>query len=110
MAYSEEILSKARARLEQARQEQQEAYQARLQEAYARYPRLKEIDHELRRTMARAAQAAFLQGSDGRAEMEKVKEKKNYLKDLQKQEKRKQRIYRRLCSIREEEQEPRTQE
>ena len=75
MAYSEEILSKARARLEQARQEQQEAYQARLQEAYIRYPRLKEIDHELRRTMAQVIAVAFRKGEDPTAAIESIKEK-----------------------------------
>ena len=51
MAYSEEILRRAKARLAQARQEQQETYEAHLREAYARYPRLQEIDRELRATM-----------------------------------------------------------
>ena len=37
-------------------------------------PRIKEIDLLLRRTMAQAAQAAFLQGSDGRELMEKVRQ------------------------------------
>lgn len=75
MAYSEEILSKARARLEQARQEQQESYQAHLQEAYTRYPRLKEIDHELRGTMAQVVAAAFRAGQDPTAAIASIKEK-----------------------------------
>ena len=46
MAYSEEVLRRARARLDASRQEKQETYEAHLQEAYARYPRLLEIDKE----------------------------------------------------------------
>ena len=52
MAYSEEVLRRARARLDASRQEKQETYEAHLQEAYARYPRLLEIDKELRGTVA----------------------------------------------------------
>lgn len=75
MAYSEEILSKARARLEQAKQEHEETYQARLQEAYARFPRLKEIDHELRGTMAQVVAAAFRKGEDPTAAIAAIKER-----------------------------------
>ena len=64
MAYSEEILARARARLAQARQEQQDTYEAHLREAYARYPRLREIDEELRRTMAQVVAASFRKGED----------------------------------------------
>ena len=41
MPYSKEILSRARARLAQARQEQQDTYEAHLQEAYARLMKIK---------------------------------------------------------------------
>ena len=44
-----------------------------LDEAYAQVPRIREIDMELRRTMAQAAQAAFLQGTDGRELLEQVR-------------------------------------
>ncbi len=75
MAYSEEILSKARARLEQAKQEHEESYQARLLEAYARFPRLKEIDHELRGTMAQVIAAAFRKGEDPTSAIASIKER-----------------------------------
>ena len=74
MAYSAEVVSRARARLAQAKEDRESENRQHLAEAYARVPRLKEIDIQLRRTMAQAAQAAFLQGSDGRELMEKVRE------------------------------------
>ena len=73
MGYSQEVVRKARARLAQAREDRESENRQHLAEAYAKVPRLREIDMELRRTMARAAQAAFLQGSDGREQLEKVR-------------------------------------
>ena len=52
MAYSEQVLHRARARLEQAKAEREQENAAHRADAYARYPRLAEIDNELRRTMA----------------------------------------------------------
>ena len=72
MAYSAEVVRRARARLAQAKEDRESENRQHLAEAYARVPRIREIDIELRRTMAQAAQAAFLQGSDGRAEMEAI--------------------------------------
>ena len=74
MPYSAEVVRRARARLAQAKEDRKSENRQHLAEAYARVPRLKEIDIQLRRTMAQAAQAAFLQGSDGRELMEKVRE------------------------------------
>ena len=74
MPYSAEVVRRARARLSQAKEDRESENRQHLAEAYARVPRLKEIDIQLRRTMAQAAQAAFLQGSDGRELMEKVRE------------------------------------
>ncbi|MGM9590788.1 MAG: ATP-binding protein [Faecousia sp.] len=73
MAYSADVVRRARDRLAQAREDRESENRQHLAEAYARVPRIKEIDIQLRRTMAKAAQAAFLQGSDGRAEMEAVR-------------------------------------
>ena len=72
MPYSAEVVRRARARLAQAKEDRESENRQHLAEAYARVPRLKEIDIQLRRTMAQAAQAAFLQGSDGRELMEKA--------------------------------------
>ena len=73
MAYSLEVVRRARARLAQAREDRESENRQHLAEAYRRVPRIREIDMELRRTMAQAAQAAFLQGSDGREMMENVR-------------------------------------
>ena len=75
MAYSEEVLRRAKARLAEARQEQQETYEAHLQEAYARYPRLQEIDRQLRGTMAQVVAAAFRKGDDPAEAIASIKEK-----------------------------------
>ena len=73
MAYSLEVVKRARARLAQAREDRDSENRQHLAEAYRKVPRIREIDLELRRTMAQAAQAAFQQGSDGRELMEKVR-------------------------------------
>ena len=73
MGYSAEVVQRARARLAQAKEDRESENRQHLAEAYARVPRIREIDIQLRRTMAKAAQAAFLQGSDGRAEMDAVR-------------------------------------
>lgn len=73
MAYSAEIVKRARARLSQAREDRESENRQHLARAYAAVPRIREIDIELRRTMAQAAQAAFLQGTDGRELLEKAR-------------------------------------
>ena len=73
MAYSAEVVRRARARLAQAKEDRESENRQHLAEAYARVPRIKEIDLLLRRTMAQAAQAAFRQGSDGRELLEKAR-------------------------------------
>ena len=73
MAYSAEVVSRARARLAQAKEDRESENRQHLAAAYARVPRIREIDLELRRTMALAAQAAFLQGSDGRELLEQAR-------------------------------------
>ena len=67
MAYSSEIITRAKARLEEARQEREAENAQHQREAYARYPRLKQIDQELRRTMAEVAKET-LRGGDDRAQ------------------------------------------
>ena len=74
MAYSTEVVQRARVRLAQAKEDRESENRQHLAEAYTRVPRIREIDMQLRRTMAQAAQAAFLQGSDGRELMEQIRE------------------------------------
>ena len=64
MAYSAEVLSRARARLAMAKEDRESENREHTQIAYTRVPRLREIDRLMRGTMAKAAQAAFIQGED----------------------------------------------
>lgn len=74
MGYSMEVLTRARAKLAQQRSDRESENNARLQQAYAQVPRLRQIDMLLRQSMAKAAQAAFLGGGDAQAAMEAVKQ------------------------------------
>ena len=74
MGYSAEVVRRARERLAQAREDRESENRQHLFEAYERVPRLKEIDLQLRRTMAMAAQAAFVNGSDAQEAMARVRE------------------------------------
>ena len=75
MGYSSEVMQRARARLAAAKADRESENQQHLSEAYRRIPRLREIDRQLRMTMAMAAQAAFAQGGDAVSAMEEVKQK-----------------------------------
>ena len=75
MGYSMEVMQRARARLAAAKADRESENQQHLAEGYEKVPRLREIDRQLRMTMAMAAQAAFLNGDDAQAAMEEVKQK-----------------------------------
>ena len=72
MGYSMEVMQRARARLAAAKADRESENRQHLAQAYERLPRLREIDRQLRMTMAAAAQAAFSQGSDVQSVMEEV--------------------------------------
>ena len=74
MAYSKEVVRRARVRLAQAKADRESENLQNLQVAYREIPRVKEIDSLLRRSMALAAQAVFTQGGDARLAMEEVKQ------------------------------------
>ena len=74
MAYSEEILRRARARLELARTQRRQEQQARQEQAYARYPRLREIDRELRLTMSSLMANVLRSGEDSTAAIAEIRE------------------------------------
>ena len=74
MAYSAEVIQRARARLAQAKEDRESENRQHLAEAYARVPRIREIDMELRRTMAMAAQAVFASGGDVQSAMAEAKQ------------------------------------
>lgn len=73
MAYSKEVVKRARDRLAQAREDRESENRQHLAEAYKKVPQIRQIDIQLRQTMAKAAQAAFLAGSDGKEQMEAVR-------------------------------------
>ena len=74
MAYSNEIVRKARAELASRKADHESRMNYRLQQAYAKVPRIREIDGLLRKSMALAMQAAFRTGADATAAMEQVKQ------------------------------------
>lgn len=74
MAYSTEVLRRARGALAQQRADWESRQLANLERAYQQVPRLREIDIELRKTMTAAAQTVFTRGGDVQATMERVRE------------------------------------
>lgn len=72
MAYSTEVVRKARQQLALEKADRESQILQRQHEAYAKVPRIQQIDMLLRQSMTQAAQAAFLQGTDARAAMEQV--------------------------------------
>ncbi len=64
MAYSEQVLRRARARLEQAKAEHERENEQLRADAYRRFPRLQELDRELRLTMTQLVSHALRQGSE----------------------------------------------
>ncbi len=78
MAYSNEVVRRARARLQQARDDRERENRDRLMMAYQRIPRVREIDLQLRRTMAKAAQSAFA-GGEAQAVMARARQENQSL-------------------------------
>ena len=74
MAYSVDVIRRARERLATMKADKESLTQQRLAEAYQQIPRLREIDRLLRQTMAATIQAAFAKGEDARTAMEQVKQ------------------------------------
>ena len=75
MGYSAEVIKRARDRLAQAKADRESENRQHLQQAYEQVPRLREIDRQLRQTMALAAQAVFTRGGDAMQAMEQVKQR-----------------------------------
>ena len=78
MAYSSEVVRRARARLAEAREDRERENREHLRIAYEQVPRLREIDRQLRLNMAKAAQAVFA-GGDAQALMAQAKEENQEL-------------------------------
>jgi len=75
MGYSAQVLARARQKLAQQKADRASQNRQALQRAYEAVPRLRQIDIQLRSTMAQAAQVAFADGGDIHAAMEAVKQK-----------------------------------
>ena len=78
MAYSNEVVRRARARLAEAKADRERENRENLRVAYERAPRLREIDKLLQGTMAKAAMAAFA-GGDAKALMEQARQENQAL-------------------------------
>lgn len=74
MAYTQNVLQRARERYEQAKAARQREYEAHLQQAYREYPRLAQIDRELRVTMLRLMSTTLRQGEDPSAAIAEIQE------------------------------------
>ena len=74
MAYSEQVIRRARARLEQEKEQCEAESSARIASIYEKYPRLSEIQRQMRLTMAKAVSHAFAKGEDTSAAIAAVKE------------------------------------
>lgn len=79
MAYTGEVLQRARARLAQAKADREAEYAHNLMQAYAQVPRLAEIDRTLRRTMAKTARLVFQEGSDAKEAFAQVRKENQAL-------------------------------
>ena len=74
MAYSNDIVRRARQRLESQKADRESVQNARLQQVYDALPQVREIDRQLRGSMVLAAQAAFLKGTDGKEALAEVRQ------------------------------------
>lgn len=74
MAYSEQVLERARARLEDARRERERENELQRQIAYERYPRLPEIERKLRQTMTKLISTTLRHGEDPKEAVNKIRD------------------------------------
>ena len=81
MSYDPNVLRQATARLEQQRLQRADRAEQTRQRAYAKQPRLAQIDRELRATVAAAATAALRQGVDPAPALAALKEQNLDLQD-----------------------------
>ena len=74
MAYSQQVLHRAEARLEQARRQNETDCDRRIAAIYEKLPRLAEIDRELRKTSAKVYAAAFRENENPARAMETLRQ------------------------------------
>lgn len=75
MAYSSDVVRRARNRLEEKKADLESLQASRLQEIYEKLPRVREIDRELRSSMVLVIQVSFAKGEDCAAALEEVRKK-----------------------------------
>ena len=75
MAYSDSVITRAKVRLAAAKGERESTYAEHLKQAYRQYPRLREIDLALRKTVADAACTAISHGEDPTAVIEALRDR-----------------------------------
>lgn len=85
MAYSSEIVRRARVRLESMKADKESVTRERLQTVYRQIPRVREIDMELRKSMVLATQAVFAGGENAQQTLEEVKQANLQLQAARKQ-------------------------
>ncbi len=73
MAYSAEVIRRARTRLAEAKEDRESENREHLVLAYQQVPRLREIDRQLSASVAQAARLAFTQGIDVQAAMDEIR-------------------------------------
>ena len=75
MAYDPNILRRAAARLEEQKRQREDRREELRRKAYAKEPRLTQLDRQLQRTMAELASASLRQGGDMRQTLQAVRDK-----------------------------------
>lgn len=74
MSYSEQILSRANARLEKRRQQRQTAKEEERRRIYREIPEVAQIDRSIQKTIPKVLSAAFRKGEDPTEAVSKLKE------------------------------------
>ncbi len=75
MAYSSDVIKRARDRLALEKADRESEYQRHLMEAYSRVPRLRELDRKMQQTVLEAAQLVFTKGADVTRALEEAKQR-----------------------------------
>lgn len=74
MAYSSDVIRRARNRLDSMKADRESLQASRLQEIYEKLPRVREIDKELRSSMVMVVQVSFAKGEDCAAALNQVRQ------------------------------------
>lgn len=74
MAYSSDVVRRARNRLDGMKADRESLQESRLQEIYEKLPRVREIDKQLSGSMVLAVRAAFEKGEDGAEALAQVRQ------------------------------------